>query len=142
MEYSDYYNQLMYLKKNLKHLPEDERTRQLIQIIGYHPDALQIYKDMFLSNGQVNQLIQKGANGLAVSKDILNKAEIKTPNSAEITYRYYGYCKTITPALLNQVIDDIATRIQLENEYSKVAHINSPQQEKEDVLVLDELCEY
>lgn len=142
MGYDVYYNQLMYLKNNTKNLSEKERLEQLIQLIGNHPDALQMYRDMLLSPHQANQLAQLGNNGLAVSKNILENCEIRTTNSTEIAYRYYGYAKRITPAILNQFIDDIATRIQLENEYSRSAHIHSPQEEKEDELVLDEICTY
>ncbi len=142
MEYDVYFNQLMYLKNNTKNLTDKARLQQLIRMIGNHPDALQMYKDMFLSPQQANQLVQLGMNGSAVAKNILENCEIRTTNSTEIAYRYYGYAKKITPATLNQFIDDIATRIQLENEYSRTAHIHSPQEEKEDELVLDEICAY
>lgn len=142
MEYDVYFNQLMYLKNNTKNLTDKARLQQLIRMIGNHPDALQMYKDMFLSPQQANQLVQLGINGSAVAKNILENCEIRTTNSTEIAYRYYGYAKKITPATLNQFIDDIATRIQLENEYSRTAHIHSPQEEKEDELVLDEICTY
>ena len=58
------------------------------------------------------------------------------------TYRYYGYVKPITPAILNQVIDDVATRVQLENEYARTVHAPSPQDEKEDQLTLNELGQF
>lgn len=142
MEYDGYYNQLMALKNNTLNLSEKARLEKLIQLIGNHPDALQMYRDMFLSSNQAKQLANLGNNGLAVSKNILENCEIRTTNSTEISYRYYGYAKKITPATLNQFIDAIATRIQLENEYSRTAHIHSPQEEKEDELVLDEICTY
>lgn len=72
----------------------------------------------------------------------LNQCELRTKNSLELTYRYYGYVKPITPAILNQVIDDVATRVQLENEYARTVHAPSPQDEKEDQLTLNELGQF
>ena len=43
---------------------------------------------------------------------------------------------------LNQVIDDVATRVQLENEYARTVHAPSPQDEKEDQLTLNELGQF
>ncbi|MFR3428961.1 MAG: hypothetical protein ACLTTH_01805 [Holdemanella porci] len=40
------------------------------------------------------------------------------------------------------MIDDVATRVQLENEYARTVHAPSPQDEKEDQLTLNELGQF
>lgn len=78
--------------------------------------------------------LKKNQNNLSLNE--------RTKNSLELTYRYYGYVRPITPAILNQVIDDVATRVQLENEYARTVHAPSPQDEKEDQLTLNELGQF
>lgn len=140
--YDDIYNQLMYYKRNPKKLSEEQRVKAIISLLGQHPNAIELYRDMFLNNQQIHSLYKNGINNTALVKNIENEATIKTTNSSELTYSYYGYVKTITPATLNQFIDDVATRIQLENEYAKTYHIESLQEEREDELTLNELGVY
>lgn len=145
MTYDDYdmmYERLMYLKKNQNKLSLNERTKKVIEEIGKHPDAFEMYKGVFLTPDQVKNLQRFGINGKQASQYILNQCELRTKNSLELTYRYYGYVKPITPAILNQVIDDVATRVQLENEYARTVHAPSPQDEKEDQLTLNELGQF
>lgn len=145
MTYDDYdmmYERLMYLKKNQNNLSLNERTKKLIEEIGEHPDAFEMYKGVFLTPDQVKNLQRFGINGKQASQYILNQCELRTKNSLELTYRYYGYVKPITPAILNQVIDDVATRVQLENEYARTVNAPSPQDEKEDQLTLNELGQF
>ena len=50
MTYDDYdmmYDRLMYLKKNQNHLSLNERTKKVIEEIGEHPDAFEMYKGVF-----------------------------------------------------------------------------------------------
>lgn len=96
----------------------------------------------FLTPDQVKNLQRFGINGKQASQYILNQCELRTKNSLELTYRYYGYVRPITPAILNQVIDDVATRVQLENEYARTVNAPSPQDEKEDQLTLNELGQF
>lgn len=140
--YEEIYNQLMYYRKNPKKLSEKERVRAIISLLGQQPNAIELYRDMFLDEQQIHSLYKNGINSMAIVKNIENEASIKTTNSSELTYSYYGYVKTITPATLNQFIDDVATRIQLENEYARTYHIESLQEEKEDELTLNELGVY
>lgn len=145
MTYDDYdmmYERLMYLKKNQNKLSLNERTKKVIEEIGKHPDAFEMYKGVFLTPDQVKNLQRFGINGKQASQYILNQCELRTKNLLELTYRYYGYVKPITPAILNQVIDDVATRVQLENEYARTVHAPSPQDEKEDQLTLNELGQF
>lgn len=139
MDYDYIYSNMMYLKKNPNHLSLSERTKRLIKEISDYPDAYEIYKGLFLNSYQIKNLQALGINAKDASRFILNQCEIRTSNSTELTYQYYGFVKTITPALLNQVIDDVTNRIQLENEYAKTAHVQSLQDEKEDELTMNEL---
>lgn len=59
MTYDDYdmmYDRLMYLKKNQNNLSLNERTKKLIEEIGEHPDAFEMYKGVFLTPDQVKNL--------------------------------------------------------------------------------------
>ena len=50
MTYDDYdmmYDRLMYLKKNQNNLSLNERTKKVIEEIGEHPDAFEMYKGVF-----------------------------------------------------------------------------------------------
>ena len=141
MDYEELYCQLMILKK----APMNERNIQfLIRTIGEFPDALEIYKNHFANEQQIQKMISNGVNGAAAAQHILENSqiEIRTSNSLELTYKYYGYVRSITPQLLDQLIDEVANRIQLENEYSRVAGVNSPMQEQEDELTLNELQQF
>lgn len=141
MDYEELYRQLMILKK----APMSERNIQfLIRTIGEFPDALEIYKNHFANEQQIQKMISNGVNGAAAAQHILENSqiEIRTSNSLELTYKYYGYVRSITPQLLDQLIDEVVNRIQLENEYSRVAGVNSPMQEQEDELTLNELQQF
>lgn len=141
MDYEELYRQLMILKN----APMNEKNIQfLIRTIGEFPDALEIYKNHFSNEQQIKKMISNGVNGAAAAQHILENSqiEIRTSNSLELTYKYYGYVRSITPQLLDQLIDEVANRIQLENEYSRVAGVNSPMQEQEDELTLNELQQF
>jgi hypothetical protein len=65
MTYDDYdmmYDRLMYLKKNQNHLSLNERTKKVIEEIGEHPDAFEMYKGVFLTPDQVKNLQRFGIN--------------------------------------------------------------------------------
>lgn len=141
MDYEELYHQLMILKKESMN---EKNIQFLIRTIGEFPDALEIYKNHFANEKQIQKMIANGVNGAAAAQHILENGqiEIRTSNSLELTYKYYGYVRSITPQLLDQLIDEVANRIQLENEYSRVAGVNSPMQEQEDELTLNELQQF
>jgi len=116
-----------------------QRVTLLITTIGEFPDALELYKNTFLNEKQAEELIRNGINGWAATQHILSKCEIRTPNSTELSYKYYGYVRPITPRLLDQFIDMVANRVQLEKEYGEAAYLDAPKNEKEDELTLQEL---
>lgn len=52
MTYDDYdmmYERLMCLKKNQNNLSLNERTKKVIEEIGKHPDAFEMYKGVFFN---------------------------------------------------------------------------------------------
>ncbi|MDY4869372.1 MAG: hypothetical protein SO150_03400 [Faecalicoccus sp.] len=139
MEYHEMYNQLMMIKKNPMGMSMKQRVTLLITTVGEFPDALELYKNTFLNEKQAEELIRNGINGWAATQHILSKCEIRTPNSTELSYKYYGYVRPITPRLLDQFIDMVANRVQLEKEYGGAAYLDAPKNEKEDELTLQEL---
>ncbi len=81
MTYDDYdmmYERLMYLKKNQNNLSLNERTKKVIEEIGKHPDAFEMYKGCFLTPDQVKNLQRFGINGKQASQYILNQCELRT----------------------------------------------------------------
>ena len=50
--------------------------------------------------------------------------------------------RIITPYVLDQLIDEVSNRIQLENEYSRVYNVGSPIKQQEDELTLNELQQF
>ena len=142
MDYDEIFNEIMLLKRNPNRLDLNKRTKRLIQLIGEHPNSLELYQNIFLSPIQVKELQIKSINGYALSKYIVEHSEIKTTNLSELTYNFYGYVRTITPAFLNQIIDDVATRLQLEKEYADIINESSRFSEREDELTLGEIEEF
>ena len=139
MDYNDMYNQISYLKKNRNKIELTERLKKIIAIIGEHPDALHLFENWFLDSNQVKQLENHRINHVALTQSILTGCKITTSNSCDLTYKFYGYCKTITPDSLDQLIDEVATRIQLEREYAMVAGRIPYVDQQEDELTLGEL---
>ncbi len=140
MDYENMLDQLYMVKKNPYHMSQKQRLIVLLTTIGEHPEALYMYKDLFISPQQMDNLARQGINGWSLTQHILNNCEIVTSNSAELTYKYFGYVRRITPALMDQLIDEVATRIQLENEYAKTYH--QMREPKEDELTLGELSQF
>lgn len=144
MTYDDYdmmYERLMYLKKNQNNLSLNERTKKLLKKLEntlMHLKCTRVFFNTRSSEKSTTLWYQRKAGISVYPKSMW----IKNKNSLELTYRYYGYVKPITPAILNQVIDDVATRVQLENEYARTVHAPSPQDEKEDQLTLNELGQF
>lgn len=141
MNYNEMYSQIIALKK----MPLTAKNLQiLISAIGEFPDALTIYKNNFMDESQTQKMLELGANGSAIAKHIIEYSEmnIRTTNSLELTYKYYGYVRIITPYVLDQLIDEVSNRIQLENEYSRVYNVESPIKQQEDELTLNELQQF
>lgn len=130
------------IKNKTKGMTDEQRLKLLIREIGYHPDAIQIFANMnLISKEQVMTANTKGIKGYQMAKDILKKMEIKTSNSNELTYKYYGYVRPITPGMLDQMIDMVATRVQLQKEYAELAHQEIDDLVQEEDLTLGELEE-
>lgn len=141
MNYNEMYNQIIALKK----MPLTAKNLQiLISTIGEFPDALAIYKNTFMDERQAQKMLELSANGSAIAKHIIEHSEmtIRATNSPELTYKYYGYVRIITPYVLDQLIDEVSNRIQLENEYSRVYNVESPIKQQEDELTLNELQQF
>lgn len=141
MNYNEMYSQIIALKK----MPLTAKNLQiLISAIGEFPDALTIYKNNFMDERQTQKMLELEANGSAIAKHIIEHSEmtIRTTNSPELTYKYYGYVRIITPYVLDQLIDEVSNRIQLENEYSRVYNVESPIKQQEDELTLNELQQF
>ena len=142
MYYDDMYNQISLLKKNKTKMAMNEQVKRIIMIIGEHPDAIHMFKNWFLDPVQVKELENSPMHNNSIVLNILNNCQIQTTNSNELTYKYFGYCKVITPEMMDQLIDAVATRIQLEQEYAKVLDVNPYIVREEDTLTLNELQEF
>lgn len=140
MDYDATLDKLYMIKMNPYKMTQKQRLRELITVIGEHPEAVYWCKNLFATSKQLNELQQQGLSGWGITQHILKNCEIVTSNSKDLTYRYFGYVKPITPATLNQVIDAVATRIQLEQEYAMVYHNQRPEQEDE--LTMGELSQF
>lgn len=140
MDYENMYKQLQMIKKNPYHMSQKQRLIMLITTLGEHPEAIYMYKDLFISPSQLARLQAQGISGWSLTQHILSHCEIVTSNSTELTYKYYGYVRRITPALMDQLIDEVATRIQLEKEYAE--SLNKTRLKQEDELTLGELQQF
>lgn len=133
---------LLEIKRSSRKLSNEERLRLFIKEIGYHPDAIQILANLHLiSKEQVMNSHSQGVKGFQLAKNILKNIEIKTSNSNELTYKYFGYVRPITPRELDQMIDMVATRVQLQKEYSKLANQEIDDLVQEEETTLGELEE-
>ena len=142
MYYDDMYNQISSLKKNRTKMTLNEQVKRIIMIIGEHPDAIHMFKNWFMDPKQVKELENSPMHNNSLVLNILNNCQIQTTNSNELTYKYFGYCKVITPESMDQLIDAIATRIQLEKEYAQVLDVNPYIVREEDTLTLNELEQF
>jgi hypothetical protein len=127
------------LKSNTYHLNDRQRMKMLLVVIGEHPDALSIIKNMGLIDlDMVNLLLSQGVNGYTIAQTIMNSIEIKTPSSDELSLSCFGYIKAITPSELNIYIDEVMERIEAQSMYS----VKSIELEKEQEMALDEIEEF
>lgn len=147
MEYRQEFLKLQRLKLNPNKMNQAARLEELIKTISEHPDGLQIFANLRLIDPEhLTALQKKGATGRAVAESIFNNIQIKTPNSDDLSYRYYGYIRHITADELDQLIDRVATRLQIQAEIQEMSdsqqyEINTHELENEDELTLDELNE-
>lgn len=137
-----YYHLLQWIKWNPEALSARQKLVTIIVALGEHPDTLNMYVDRFISPQQMEMLQKQGLNGWSITQNILANCEIKTSNSAELTYKYFGYVKVITSSFIDQLIDEVSTRIQLEKEYADVAHVYFMRDEQEEELTFGELEEF
>ena len=142
MNYDDMYNQISILKKNKSQMTLQERFKRIVSIVGEHPDAIHLFENWFLDSNQVRCLSGLNVDRYALTQSILQQSQIKTSNSSELTHKYYGFCKVITPQLMDQLIDAVATRIQMEREYAKVMDIHPSYDHQEEELTLNELSQF
>ncbi|MDH6367378.1 MULTISPECIES: hypothetical protein [unclassified Breznakia] len=113
----DYEKDLALLRTKSRYMDPRKVLRELIKVIGYHPDALTIYSDLKLIDlDMVKSFREKGVSGRLVADKVLKNLEIKTPNSQELSIKIFGYYKKITPATLDGYIDYVADRVQLQKE--------------------------
>ena len=73
----------------------------IIVALGERLDILNMYVDRFISPQQMEMLQKQGLNGWSITQNILANCEIKTSNSAELTYKFFGYVKVITPSFID-----------------------------------------
>lgn len=139
MDYTCAVEFLRDLKNNTYHFNIRQRMKMLLVVIGEHPDALSIIKNMGLIDlDLVNQLLAQGANGYTISQAIMNSIEIKTPSSDELSLSCFGYVKAITPSELNVYIDEVIERMEAQSMYS----VKSIELEQEQEMALDEIEEF
>lgn len=116
-EDSNYISYLMQLKKNPQKWNDMKRLYHLLSIIGEHPDALQILGNLQLIDRDNVQVMQKtGLNGWRMAQELIKRMEIRTTNSDELTYKFYGHYKKLTAVELDQMIDLVSDYIQRQHE--------------------------
>ena len=104
-------NELLHnLRINCYSLSSKQRFQIFLSVISEHPDSLSLlYNLQLLDLDLMNECIRKGITGYDIVQLLLNSIEIKTPNSDELSLSLFGYVKTITPAELNEYIDEVVT---------------------------------
>lgn len=142
MEIKKIERRLRDIRTRTKNMTDEERLKILIKEIGYHPDALQIFNNLHLiSKEQMLKANSQGVRGTQLAKNMLQTIEVKTSNSSELSYKYYGYVRPITPGMLDQMIDMVATRVQLQKEYAELANQEIDDLIQEEETTLGELEE-
>lgn len=106
-------NELLHkLRNNYYSLSSRQNFQIFLSVISEHPDSLSLlYNLKLLDMDLMNECIRKGITGYDLAQLLLNSIEIKTPNSDELSLSLFGYIKTITPAELNEYIDEVVTML-------------------------------
>lgn len=106
-------NELLHkLRSNYYSLSSRQNFQIFLSVISEHPDSLSLlYNLKLLDMDLMNECIRKGITGYDIVQLLLNSIEIKTPNSDELSLSLFGYVKTITPAELNEYIDEVVTML-------------------------------
>lgn len=112
MNYKKQNELLQKLRNNYYDLSSRQKFQFFLFVISEHPDSLSLlYNLQLLDQDLMNECIRKGITGYALAQLLLNSIEIKTPNSDELSLSLFGYIKTITPAELNEYIDEVVTML-------------------------------
>lgn len=139
----NYEKQLEFLKQikiNYYDMTLKQRTFIFFQIISEHPDSLSILYNMNLIDKDfITVCIQKGLTGYSLSQALINSIEIKTTSSDELSLTLFGYIRTITPAELNDYIDDVVTSITEQIQYLEYQNKGVTIEQE---LALDEIEEF
>ncbi len=129
---------LLALKNNMYRLSNRQRMQVLLSLISEVPDSLSVIGQMGLIDpDRVRELVSKGATGYAICQALLNKIEVKSPNSDELSLKIYGYVKPITGADLNNFIDIAYGRIQQQ----EIEGYEPKEHYQEQELTLDEITQ-
>lgn len=127
MKYKKQIEFLNKLKRNYYSLSLRQRFHIFLSVISEHPDSLSLlYNFHLLDIDLMNECIRKGITGYEITQLLLNCIEIKTLNSDELSLSLFGYIKIITPAELNDYIDEVVTMLSEQipyNEYQDKATI-------------------
>lgn len=142
MTYEEVYERLRNYKKGLGRTLNKETIQELIEILSQHPDALNMIENVFLDSKQVQLIKDNQFSAETVLKHMAQNLQIRTSNSLELTYKYYGYVRTITPAFLDQFIDEVMTRVQLESEYAEIANVEPYIEQQEEKTTMNELSQF
>lgn len=139
----NYEKQLEFLKQikiNYYDMTLKQRTFIFFQIISEHPDSLSILYNMNLIDKDfITACIQKGLTGYSLSQALIDSIEIKTTSSDELSLTLFGYIRTITPAELNDYIDDVVTSITEQIQYLEYQNKGVTIEQE---LALDEIEEF
>ena len=142
MVYEEVYEKLARFKETLNGKLDRKQIQELLKILSQHPDALDMIDNVFLDSKQIRLIKENGFSAETVLNHMADHLQIRTSNSLELTYKYYGYVRPITPAFLNQFLDEIMTRIQLETEYAEVANLDAYIERQEDKTTANELGQF
>lgn len=140
MDYTSAVEFLRDLKNNTYHFNIRQRMKMLLVVIGEHPDSMSLIQNMgIIDPDRIKVLCQKGANGYVLAQALMDSIEISTPNSDELSLKTFGYIKPITPAELDNYIDEVIERLENQKQYLKneteVERINQE-------IALDELEQF
>lgn len=140
MDYTSAVEFLRDLKNNIYHFNIRQRMKMLLVVIGEHPDSMSLIQNMgIIDPDRIKVLCQKDANGYVIAQALMDSIEISTPNSDELSLKAFGYIKPITPAELDNYIDEVIERLENQKQYLKneteVERINQE-------IALDELEQF
>ena len=140
MNYNGSLKLLKEVRKNTYQLNDRQRFQMLMMIIGEHPDSMSLIQNMgIIDLDRIKVLCQKGANGYVIAQALMDSIEISTPNGDELSLKAFGYIKPITPAELDNYIDEVIERLENQKQYLKneteVERINQE-------IALDELEQF